>query len=132
MLHGQEKPDLTRAAKLVLEKGYSCALCSGQNLYTSYRRGVIPLIHFLSEDIYFKDAYAADKVIGKASALLLVLAGVKSAYAPVMSESGLYILSYYGVLASCDICVPAILIGLERGRVPWRKQWKGSKIQSAH
>ena len=127
MLHGQEKPELTRAAKLVLEKGYSCALCSGQNLYTSYRRGVIPLIHFLTEDIYFKDAYAADKVIGKASALLLVLAGVKSAYAPVMSESGLYILSYYGVLASCDICVPAILNRAGTGPCPMEEAMEGIK-----
>lgn len=43
-----------------------------------------------------------------AAALLLISAGVKSVYAPVMSESGLYVLSYYGSIASCNICVPAI------------------------
>lgn len=82
------------------------------------QRGVAPLIHFLSEDIYFKDAYAADKVIGKAAALLLVLAGIKGEYAPVMSESGLYILSYYGILASCDTCVPTILNRAGTGPCP--------------
>ena len=118
MLYSQEMPDLTRAAKLVLEEGYSCALCSGSKLYTSNQRGVMPLIHFMSEGIYFKDACAADKVIGKAAALLLVLAEVKRVYAPVMSESGLYILSYYGILASCDTCVPTIINRAGSGPCP--------------
>ena len=118
MLNSQEMPDFTRAAKLVLEEEHSCAFCSGQKLYTSDQRGVVPLIHFLSEGVYFKDAYAADKVIGKAAALLLVLAGIKGAYAPVMSESGLYILSYYGILASCDRCVPSILNRAGTGPCP--------------
>lgn len=96
-------------------------------MYTSYQRGVIPLIHFLSEDIYFKDVCAADKVIGKAAALLLVLAGVKSAYAPVMSESGLYIRSYYGILASCDICVPTILNRAGTGPCPMEEEMDGIK-----
>lgn len=127
MLGSPETPDLTRAAKLVLDKGYSCAFCSGQKLYTSNQRGMIPLIRFLTEDIYFKDAYAADKVIGKAAALLLVLAGVKGAYAPVMSESGLYILSYYGILASCDRCVPAILNRAGTGPCPMEEAIDGIK-----
>lgn len=127
MLNSQEMPDLTRAAKLVLEEGYSCALCSGQKRYTSYQRGVMPLIHFLSEGIYFKNAYAADKVIGKAAALLLVLAEVKRVYAPVMSESGLYILSYYGILASCDICVPTILNRAGTGPCPMEEAIDGIK-----
>lgn len=127
MLYSQEMPDLTRAAKFVLEKGYSCAICSGQKLYTSNQRGIVPLIHFLSEDIYFKGACAADKVIGKAAALLLVLAGVKRVYAPVMSESGLYILSYYGILASCDICVPTILNRAGTGPCPIEEAMAGIK-----
>lgn len=121
MLYNQQAPDLTREAKFVLEKGYSCALCSGQKLYTSYQCGIMPLIRFLSEDIYFKDTYAADKVIVKAAALLFVLAEIKSVYASVMSESGLYIISYYGILASCDICVPTILNRMEKDHVLWKK-----------
>lgn len=125
MWYSQEMPDLTRAAKLLLEQGYSCALCSGQKLYTSYQHGITPLIHFLSEGVYFINACAADKVIGKAAALLLVLAGVKRVYAPVISESGLYILSYYGILASCDICVPTILNRAGTGPSPMDEAMDG-------
>ncbi len=56
--------------------------------------------------------------IGKAAARLMVLAGVKSVYAPVMSESGLYVLSYYGIMASCGICVPVIFNRAGTGPCP--------------
>lgn len=124
MLNSQEMTDITRAAKLVLEEGHSCAFCCGQKLYTSNQRGVVPLIHFLSEGICFKAAYVANKVIGKAAALLLVLAGIKGAY-----ESGLYILSYYGIMTSYDTCVPTILNRAGTEPRPWKKQWIQSKIR---
>lgn len=66
-------------------------------------------------------------MIGKTAALLLVLAGVKDAYAPVMSESGLYILSYYSILASCDRCVPAILNRTGTGPCPMEEAIDGIK-----
>lgn len=49
MLNGQGIPDFIRAVKFVLEKGHSCTLGSRQDPYMSYLRGVMLLIHFLSE-----------------------------------------------------------------------------------
>lgn len=118
MLHNIEKTDLVKASSLLLENEYSCVICKGQELYTSRERGVLPLVQLLSKGCLFQDSSAADRVVGKASALLLILAGVKSVYAPVMSESALYILSYYGIMASCDSCVPMILNRAGTGPCP--------------
>lgn len=118
MFRSFEEADLVSASSLLLENGYTCVICKGKERYTSCERGVLPLVQLLSEGRLFLNSCAADKVVGKASALLLILTGVKSVYAPVMSESALYILSYYGVMASCDSCVPLILNRAGTGPCP--------------
>ena len=48
-------------------------------------KGIRPLVDYLETDD-LEGAYVADKVIGKASALLLVYGGVKEVYTPLMSK----------------------------------------------
>ena len=76
----------------------------------SYRRGVTPWISFLSEGTHFQDACAADQVIGTAAVLVLVIARVKSAYASVMSKSGIHFLAYDGILVFTVSWFPAISV----------------------
>ena len=45
---------------------------------------------------------AADKIVGKAAAMLFVLADVKAVYAPVMSETAKEILMQHGIDAEYD------------------------------
>ncbi len=60
---------------------------NGQKTIVSDLRGIMPIMDCLnSEKDFLNGACVADKVIGKAAALLLVYGGVKSVYASVISD----------------------------------------------
>ena len=62
------------------------------SVHTSNDRGVAPLMKLLKEDnTQLKDAMIADKVIGKAAALLMVYAKVKVVYTPTISTPALQV-----------------------------------------
>ncbi len=80
-------------AKQYLRNGkYTCVLCKDGDIHTSTQRGVKPLVVWLESGKDFKGYSAADKVIGKATAFLYVLLGVKNVYARVISNSALQVL----------------------------------------
>ena len=71
---------------ILLEKNCSIVASNG---YVSFDSGIKPLIDKLEEDIYyFKGLEVADKIVGKAAAMLFALSGVKKVYAHVLSEAG--------------------------------------------
>ena len=77
-------------------------------MYSSTECGVKPLLDFIENGPDLTGFSAADKVVGKAAALLYVLLGVKEVYAPVMSETALYTLAHNGILPMCDRSVKSI------------------------
>lgn len=80
------------------------------NGYYSYDTGIKPVISRINEDInYFKGLSVADKIIGKASAMLLVLSGVKEVNCVVLSTAGKGILDKYGIAYHYDELVPYII-----------------------
>lgn len=63
------------------------AISSDDKVFTSFDRGVKPLLHLLeNEKDFLKGASVADKVIGKAAALLMVLGGIKEVHTNVISD----------------------------------------------
>ena len=75
-----------RKAKETLESGgYTCVLTDGTIVYTSKLRGVKPLVQFLESGTIPSGFSAADKVIGRATAYLYVLLGVREVYAQIIS-----------------------------------------------
>ena len=70
-------------------------------------RGIKPLINYLRND-NFKNAYVADKRIGKASALLLVYGQVKKVYTPVISKPAIKVFEDNNVKYSADEVVENI------------------------
>ena len=85
---------------LLNEKGYSIVASNG---YSSFERGIKPIMTALNEDLHFFEGLSvADKIIGKASAMLLCLSGVKEVYTPTLSRSGKEIFDRYGVVYECD------------------------------
>ena len=68
-----------------------------------------PLIAWISNGTDLKVFCAADRIVGKAAALLYSLLGVDTVYAPVMSEAGIYILAKNGITPLCDTSVKEIL-----------------------
>lgn len=89
--------DLLTAKELLEKENHTCVLCKGESLYTSDKAGIAPMVEFISQGVDLKGYSAADKIIGKAAAMLFVLAGVKSVYGEVMSQSGADFLRDNGV-----------------------------------
>lgn len=80
------------------------------NGYFSFDNGIKPVISKLNENIeYFKGLTVADKIIGKASAMLLCLSGVKEVYCVVLSKAGEQILQKYGVPYYFDTLTDVII-----------------------
>lgn len=101
--------DLRQARKLLAEGGYTCVLCRDEEIYTATARGVKPLVDWLDSGLGLRGFSAADKVVGRATAFLYVLLGVKEVHALVMSTPARQALEVNGIAAFCDREVPGII-----------------------
>ncbi len=100
---------LERAKELLHTGNYTCVICQADRIYTSTLRGVKPLVQWYQSGSDFHTACAADKVIGKATAFLYVLLGVKQVYAAVISQSAKEVLAANGIEAEYGVLVSHII-----------------------
>ena len=100
--------DLALAKHLLTTEDHTCVLCREDQIYTSTRRGVAPLLNWLDSGTDLRDFSAADRVIGKATAYLYCLLGVKEVFARVMSKPAMEVLLSYNIPASYDTLVDGI------------------------
>ena len=100
--------DLLTARQMLDTENYTCVLCRNGVIHTSTRRGVAPLLHWLDEGTDLRDFSAADRVVGRATAYLYHLLGVKAVFARVMSRPAAQVLADYGIPASWETLVDAI------------------------
>lgn len=77
--------------------GHTLVLCRDGDVIVSDERGVAPMVGFLREGRQLSGYSAADRVIGKAAAMLFVKAGVREVYAYIMSKSAVAVLTAHGV-----------------------------------
>lgn len=89
--------DLNQAKEILSAREYTCVMCRGDEVYTSTQRGVKPLVVWLESGKDLKGFCAADRVVGKATAFLYVLHGVKAVYAHVISRSALQVLTEHHI-----------------------------------
>lgn len=80
------------AKQLMQACRYTCVLCKGEKLHISEKSGVAPIMEFIDAGMDLKGFSAADKVVGKAAALLFVLAGITEVYAEVISSHAIAVL----------------------------------------
>lgn len=81
---------IEKAKTLLKEKNATLVAVNGDNVYISYNRGVSPILDKIDENSeFFNGASVADKVIGKAAAMLLARYGVAEIHAAVVSEKAL-------------------------------------------
>lgn len=104
-----ENKALKKAKKLLVSEGYTCVLTDGAAAHASTRRGVKPLVDFLQSGTDFTGFYAADKVVGRATAYLYVLLGVKALYAQVISNPAAAVLAEHGITVQYGTLVPNII-----------------------
>ncbi len=97
-------------AKKILEKGnVTCVLCRGDEAVVSQKSGISPMLDFLADGTDLRGFSAADKIIGRAAAMLFVLAGVCEVYGEVVSRAALPIFEAHGVAYSYGILTDRII-----------------------
>lgn len=116
-----ENTDL-RAAKAMLEEGsYTCVLCRKKTVYTATERGVKPLVRWLTENLDAKGFSAADRVVGRATAFLYRLLGVREVYAHVMSRAAAEVLEEGDIRFSYGTLVENIINRQGTGICPFEE-----------
>ena len=110
---------MEQLAKAILEReNCTCVICGEGSVYKSDRRGVAPLLELLDNGTRVTGFSAADRVVGKATAFLYCLLGVKTVYAKVMSKSAAEVLTRMGIAHSWDTLVEGIQNRQKNGPCP--------------
>ena len=91
--------DLETAVKTL--PGHTLVLCLDGNVQTSDLRGVTPMVDWLENGADLRGYSAADKVVGRAAAMLFIVAGVVAVYAETMSLAAEELLHRYGIATFC-------------------------------
>lgn len=94
--------DLERAKEILSQTGSTCVLCRGEVIYTTAQRGIRPLVDWLDSGEDTCGFSAADKVVGKAAALMYCLLGVRCVHGNVMSQAAVKVLRRHGIEVSWD------------------------------
>ena len=110
--------DLQKACSLLEKGNYTCVLCKDKVVYTSTLRGVAPLMQLLDEKQDVMGFSAADKVVGRATAYLYCLLGVKAVYARVISRGALEVLERAQIDLRYDALVEQIQNRTQTGPCP--------------
>lgn len=101
--------DLEKAKDLLKKGGYTCVMCKGETLYTSEKRGVVPVLEKLEQFVDISGFSVADKVVGKAAAMLFYLAGIACLHTEVLSVPAKEFLEKSNIAFSYDILTDKII-----------------------
>lgn len=113
--------DLQTAKQRLAQGEYTCVLCGKGQIYTAAARGVRPLVDWLDSGLDLRGFSAADKVVGRATAFLYVLLGVRAVYARIMSTPAKQVLLENKIEAFCDREVPGIINRAGTGQCPFEE-----------
>lgn len=112
MNHTQLKQELQNG-------GYTCVAFDQNGLYySSFARGVAPLAELCEKNTSHVPLYVADKIIGKAAALLCVKCRITMLYTPVITHSALTVLQSHDISVKCDQKVEYIKNRTGTGKCP--------------
>jgi len=105
---------------------HSCMIFVGKDLlFSSDKRGVSPLIDFIDSFDSPGNYLLADKVIGKAAALLCLKAGIKAIYTNLISTQAKKLLNEHGLPVRFENEVPAVQNRSLTGLCPMESLSKG-------
>lgn len=108
-------------AKTILEEGEATCviLPAGGDAVCLSERGIAPLVHILRRSPgLLRGAAAADRVVGKAAAMLFAYGGVREIYAAVLSDHAAAFLDDCGVAYGFEKRVPYIVSRSGDGMCP--------------
>ena len=103
-------------AKQFLQSGAALAIVNGGGELTYNERGVKTLLSLQAGSL--AGAFVADRVVGKAAAMLMVHGGVIEVYAEVISEPALKVFKAHKVVCLYGEVVPNIINRAKTGICP--------------
>ncbi len=101
--------ELEKAKEILKSNDYTCVFCKADIVYTSEKRGVVPVLEKIEQKESLSGFSVADKVIGKAAAMLFHLAGVSFLYGEIMSVPAKEYLEKTSICFSYDTLVERII-----------------------
>lgn len=118
--------DLDRAREaLENDPALACVLVRGEEVVLAKGRGVSPLLGFLDGGKDFRGYSAADRVAGRAAALLYALLGVKALYAKVLSRTAVKALERQGIAYEYQTLAENIVNRAGTGLCPMEEATEG-------
>lgn len=96
--------DLARAL-LIANRDATLVAVRGDEIHVCRERGVKPLLKLIKDGCSLRGFSVADKVVGKAPALLYAVLGPDAVFSPVMSWTGRAVLLASGIATSYDTLV---------------------------
>lgn len=100
--------DVLKAKELLIDDK-TLVFVKGNDIVDSTLSGIKPLINFLNEGKDLSGYSLADKIVGKAQAMLAVRAGIAEIYTKVLSEAGKEILDKYNIPYTYDVLTEQII-----------------------
>lgn len=82
------RDDLKRAADILSNSSNTCVIIKGDKIYTSTEHGIKPLMNFIQKGDDLSGFCAADRIVGKAAAMLYAILGIEEVFAQVLSKTG--------------------------------------------
>ena len=109
-----------------LLKDSTLVVINGERVCTYNERGVKTLLDILqSEPLLLENAIVADKIVGKAAALLMVKGGVKEVYAETISESAIEVFRLHKIPVTYGIVTLRIVNRTGTGPCPMESTVEG-------
>ncbi len=111
--------DIARAREILQENAaLTCVFVRGEEIFTRTERGVKPLIMLADEGKTLSGYSCADRVVGRAAALLYVLLGAEAVFAKVLSRSGEEVFKAHKIAYGCDVLAERIVNRAGTGLCP--------------
>jgi len=106
----------------------TCTVIQGDQTYVSDLPGLRPLMNWLHQSPeIFEGSYVIDKVVGKASAMLLTYGGARKIHGKLMSRPADEFLTAHGIEHTYDVMTDYILNQDQSDMCPMEKRVKDLK-----
>lgn len=112
---------LRKATNLLIQEKYTLVLYSDNDVFTSFKRGIRPLLEAYDSNKDYSSYVASDKVIGKGAAFLYILLQIKTIQTNVISRPALELLKKYNIMIKYNILVDNIFNHTKTDLCPMEK-----------
>ena len=93
--------------KLLESEKLTLVISDGKEYFTSREKGIRPLLNFAESGKSF--LAAADKIVGKAAALLYAFIGISALYAEVITHDAVRVCDIYGISVAFGVLTDKIV-----------------------